>query len=112
MSYYPVGYRKPRGLGIYKAVFVEGHTLTGTYTDHVEVEISSAWLSKVIFALPQDTISGFDACATDYSGRAFKLKFRVVKDPATTSGAQSSFEALASGTSVSGVTINVLAFGE
>jgi len=112
VSYSPVGHRKPRGLGIYKTVFIEGLTLTGTYTDHVEVEVSNAYLAALKFAHVQELLSGFVAYADTFSGRAMRVHFWVVKDPATTSGAQSALTALASGTSISGVKINALCFGE
>ncbi|RLG82544.1 MAG: hypothetical protein DRO09_00170 [Thermoprotei archaeon] len=108
---YPAAYARARGRAKPKDVFLPGYTLTTTYVGGgVEVKVSD--LSKVYGAIAQEIASGYVAVATGFSGNAFKLKLFYLPDPTTYSGTTGHLTEVASGTNVSGVTLNILAFGE
>jgi len=106
MSYYVAGLRKPLGLGIFKTVLIKDYVCPDYAAGGIEIEISSYYLDKVLLAIAQCSLSGYNLACSNNSGRAFKLMVY-----ACTSGDQPLAESGIT-TGFSGTKLDLLVFGQ
>ena len=107
---YTIAGRRAMGRAVAKVVFTQrviGENYVGG-----GITVTIPELAKVYAALVEEVYSGYVAKATGFSGNAFKLMLFYLPDPTTYSGTTGVLTEVASGTAVSGITVNIVAIGE